>query len=61
MPPNPIREDSLMTGALEPTNSPYAIAKISAIEMSRALNSDYGNEVVNLMPTNLYGPKGLFS
>jgi GDP-L-fucose synthase len=58
--PNPIREDSLMTGALEPTNSPYAIAKISAIEMSRALNSDYGNEVVNLMPTNLYGPKDYF-
>ena len=53
---NPIKEDSLMTGELEPTNSPYAIAKIAAIEMGRALNKQYSHQVVNLMPTNLYGP-----
>ena len=52
---NPILEESLMTGKLEPTNSPYAIAKIAGIEMGRALNKQYGNLVLNLMPTNLYG------
>lgn len=57
---NPIDEESFMTGPLEPTNSPYALAKISAIEMGRALNHDYGNQVVNLMPTNLYGPNDFF-
>ena len=57
---NPIREEYFMTGPLEPTNSPYALAKISAIEMGRALNSDYGNRVINLMPTNLYGPNDYF-
>ena len=58
---NPIKEDSLMTGELEPTNSPYAIAKIAAIEMGRALNRQYSHKVVNLMPTNLYGPHDNFS
>ena len=58
---NPIKEDSLMTGELEPTNSPYAIAKIAAIEMGRALNKQYSHKVVNLMPTNLYGPHDNFS
>ena len=58
---NPIKEDSLMTGELEPTNSPYAIAKIAAIEMGRALNKQYSHQVVNLMPTNLYGPYDNFS
>ena len=58
---NPIKENSLMTGELEPTNSPYAIAKIAAIEMGRALNKQYSHQVVNLMPTNLYGPHDNFS
>ena len=58
---NPIKEDSLMTGELEPTNSPYAIAKIAAIEMGRALNKQYSHQVINLMPTNLYGPYDNFS
>ncbi len=58
---NPILEESLMTGKLEPTNSPYAIAKIAGIEMGRALSKQYGNLVLNLMPTNLYGPNDNFS
>ena len=59
--PNPLKEDSLMTGPLEPTNSPYAIAKITGIEIGRAYNIQYGTNVVNLMPTNLYGPNDNFS
>jgi GDP-L-fucose synthase len=58
---NPISEDSLLTGKLEPTNSPYAIAKISAIEIGRALTHQYGHNVLNIMPTNLYGPGDNFS
>lgn len=58
---NPIDEDSLMTGPLEPTNSPYAMAKLTAIEMGNALKQQYGHEIVNLMPTNLYGPNDNFS
>ena len=58
---NPISEDSLLTGKLEPTNSPYAIAKISAIEIGRALTQQYGHNVLNIMPTNLYGPGDNFS
>lgn len=58
---NPISEDSLLTGKLEPTNSPYAIAKIAGIEIGRSLNLQYGNDVINLMPTNLYGPNDNFS
>ena len=58
---NPISEDSFMTGQLEPTNSPYALAKIAGIEIGRSLNLQYGNEVINLMPTNLYGPNDNFS
>ena len=50
-----------MTGQLEPTNSPYALAKIAGIEIGRSLNLQYGNEVINLMPTNLYGPNDNFS
>ena len=45
-----------MTGKLEPTNSPYAMAKITAIELGNSLKLEYGHEVINLMPTNLYGP-----
>jgi|TARA_Y100000389_G_C17470800_1_gene530536 GDP-L-fucose synthase len=58
---NPITENSLMTGTLEPTNSPYAMAKITAIELGKALKKDFGHEVINLMPTNLYGPNDSFS
>ena len=58
---NPIKESSLMTGKLEPTNSPYAMAKLTAIEMGDALNKQYGHKIVNLMPTNLYGPNDHFS
>tara|TARA_E500000331_G_C17263821_1_gene716383 strand:- start:1381 stop:2304 length:924 start_codon:yes stop_codon:yes gene_type:complete len=58
---NPINENSIMTGVLEPTNSPYAMAKLTAIEMGRSLSSQYGHNVINLMPTNLYGPNDNFS
>ena len=58
---NPIKESSIMTGKLEPTNSPYAMAKLAAIELGRSLSSQYGHEVVNIMPTNLYGPNDNFS
>ena len=58
---NPIKEESLMTGALEPTNSPYAMAKLTAIEMGDALRKQYGHKIINLMPTNLYGPNDNFS
>ena len=58
---NPINEDAIMTGTLEPTNSPYAMAKLTAIEMGRSLSSQYGHSVINLMPTNLYGPNDNFS
>ena len=53
---DPINEDSFMGGKLEPTNSPYAMAKLTAIELGRSLNLQYGHKVINLMPTNLYGP-----
>jgi GDP-L-fucose synthase len=52
----PIREDSLLTGPLEPTNEPYAIAKIAAVKMCEAYNDQYGRQYVSAMPTNLYGP-----
>jgi GDP-L-fucose synthase len=58
---NPIQEISLMTGKLEPTNSPYAMAKLTAIEIGDALKKQYGHSVINLMPTNLYGPNDNFS
>lgn len=54
--PQPIREDALLTGPLEPTNSPYAIAKIAGVEMCDAYNRQYGTSFVPVMPTNLYGP-----
>lgn len=57
----PIKESYLMTGPLEPTNSPYAMAKIAAIEMGDALVKEFGKKVINLMPTNLYGPNDNFS
>ena len=58
---NPIKETSIMTGKLEPTNSPYAMAKLTAIEMGNSLSDQYGHKVLNLMPTNLYGPNDKFT
>jgi len=58
---NPIKESSIMTGQLEPTNSPYSMAKLSAIEIGRSISHEYGNKIINLMPTNLYGPYDNFS
>jgi GDP-L-fucose synthase len=54
--PQPIREDYLLTGALEPTNEWYAIAKIAGIKMAQAYRRQYGFNAISLMPTNLYGP-----
>ena len=58
---NPISEKTLMTGKLEPTNSPYAMAKLTAIEIGDALKKEYGHKIINVMPTNLYGPRDNFS
>ena len=52
----PMREDALLTGVLEPTNEPYAIAKIAGIKMCDAYRSQYGCNFISAMPTNLYGP-----
>ena len=52
----PIREEALLTGALEPTNEWYAIAKITGIQLCRALRQQHGFDAISLMPTNLYGP-----
>ncbi|MDZ4812151.1 MAG: GDP-L-fucose synthase [Pseudomonadota bacterium] len=52
----PLREDSLLTGALEPTNEWYAIAKIAGIKMCQAYRRQYGFDAISVMPTNLYGP-----
>ncbi|HTK95855.1 MAG TPA: GDP-L-fucose synthase, partial [Terriglobales bacterium] len=54
--PQPIREEYLLTGPLEPTNRPYALAKIAGIEVCWAMNRQYGTRFVAAMPTNLYGP-----
>jgi GDP-L-fucose synthase len=54
--PQPMREDVMLTGALEPTNEPYAIAKIAGIKMVETYRSQYGSDFINVMPTNLYGP-----
>jgi len=54
--PQPIREESLLTGPLEPTNEPYAIAKIAGIKMCQSYNRQYGTRYICAMPTNLYGP-----
>ena len=56
LPPQPLREDSMLTGLLEPTNEPYAIAKIAGIKMAEAYRSQYGADFISVMPTNLYGP-----
>ena len=52
----PMREDALLTGRLEPTNEPYAIAKIAGIKMCESYNRQYGRDYRSVMPTNLYGP-----
>ncbi len=54
--PQPIREEYLLTGSLEPTNRPYAMAKIAGIEMCWSYNRQYGTQYLAAMPTNLYGP-----
>jgi len=52
----PIRESALLSGSLEPTNEPYAIAKIAGLKLCEAYNRQYGTRYIALMPTNLYGP-----
>jgi len=54
--PQPMKEEYLLTGSLEPTNEPYAIAKISAIKLCRYFNEQYNTNFISVMPTNLYGP-----
>ncbi|MEO0916372.1 MAG: GDP-L-fucose synthase [Pseudomonadota bacterium] len=54
--PQPMREDTLLTGVLEQTNEPYAIAKIAAIKLCESYNRQYGTDYRSVMPTNLYGP-----
>ena len=54
--PQPMREKHLLTGPLEPTNRPYAIAKIAGVELAESLHRQHGDDMISLMPTNLYGP-----
>ena len=56
----PMREDVLLTGALEPTNEPYAIAKIAGLKLCESYNRQYGTDYRSVMPTNLYGPNDNF-
>ncbi len=58
--PQPMREEQLLTGTLEPTNEPYAIAKIAGIKMCESYNRQYGTRFMAVMPTNLYGPNDNF-
>lgn len=58
--PQPIREEYLLTGALEPTNEPYAVAKIAGIKFCESCNREYGTDFRSVMPTNLYGPNDNF-
>ncbi len=58
--PQPMKEECLLTGPLEPTNEPYAIAKIAGITMCRSYNRQYGTKFISVMPTNLYGPNDNF-
>lgn len=59
--PQPIKEESLMTGPLEPTNDAYALAKIAGIKLCQAYNRQHGTNFISCMPTNLYGPRDNFS
>ena len=54
--PQPMKEEYLLTGPLEPTNEPYAVAKIAAIKLCRYYNEQYGTNFISVMPTNVYGP-----
>ncbi len=58
--PQPLKEAYLLSGGLEPTNEPYAIAKIAAIKLCRYYNEQYGTNFISVMPTNLYGPNDNF-
>ena len=58
--PQPLKEDYLLTGALEPTNEGYAIAKITGVKLCEAIRNQYNKDFVSLMPTNLYGPNDNF-
>ncbi|PPA69503.1 GDP-L-fucose synthase [Jeotgalibacillus proteolyticus] len=58
--PQPMKEEYLLTGELEPTNEPYAIAKIAGIKMCESYNRQYGTKYISAMPTNLYGPNDNF-
>ena len=58
--PQPIREEYLLTGELEPTNEPYAVAKIAGIKLCQSYNRQFGTNYVSVMPTNLYGPNDNF-
>jgi GDP-L-fucose synthase len=55
--PQPMKEEYLLTGVLEPTNEPYAIAKIAGVKMCQAYRAQYGSNFISVMPTNLYGPQ----
>ena len=57
---SPISEESLMTGKLEPTNSPYSMAKLSSLEIAKTMKEQFGHKILNIMPTNLYGPNDRF-
>ena len=59
--PQPLKEEYLLTGPLEETNRPYALAKIAGIELCRSLNREHGTDYLSLMPTNLYGPGDNFN
>jgi len=58
--PQPIREDTLLSSSLEPTNEAYAVAKIAGLKMAQAYRRQYGFRAISLMPTNLYGPRDNF-
>lgn len=58
--PQPMKEEYLLTGVLEPTNEPYAIAKIAGITMCQSYNRQYGTKYISVMPTNMYGPNDNF-
>ena len=58
--PQPMREDAMLTGVLEPTNEPYAIAKIAGIKLCESYNRQHGTDYRSVMPTNLYGPSDNF-
>lgn len=59
--PQPMKEEYLLSGPLEPTNEPYAVAKIAGIKMCQAYNRQYGTNFLSVMPTNLYGPNDNFN